>query len=255
MLSLNNLAFSVPKRQLLQPMSLQFATGCVTGLIGHNGSGKSTLLKLLAKQLKPSAGEVLLNGVSLQQWQSKAFAREVAYLPQHLPAATGLTASELVQMGRFAWHGLMSRNNPDDERIIAQALQLTHTEAYAHQLIDTLSGGERHRVFLAMCVAQQSRYLLLDEPLAALDLAHQLEVIQLVRLLAHDLGIGVIIVIHDINLAAQYCDRLIAIKQGQLLYDESPANLMTQTKLHDIYGVQLNLLPHPSQPEHTVALL
>ena len=254
MLSLNQLAFSVPQRQLLQPMSLQFATGTVNGLIGHNGSGKSTLLKLLAKQLQPSRGEVLLEGKSLQQWPSKALAREIAYLPQHLPAATGLTASELVQMGRFAWHGLMSRLNANDERIISEALKLTHTEALAQQLVDTLSGGERHRVFLAMCVAQQSRYLLLDEPLAALDLAHQLEVIQLVRRLAHELGLGVIIVIHDINLAAQYCDRLIAIKQGRLLYDETPAELMTQDKLHDIYGVALSLLPHPLN-QHTVALL
>ncbi len=254
MLSINRIEFSVLQRQLLQPMSLQFSTGMVTGLIGHNGSGKSTLLKLLAKQLKPTHGTVLLDDKSLQQWHSKALAREIAYLPQHLPAATGLTAFELVQMGRFAWHGLMTCMNHQDEHIINQALKLTHTEAFAQQLVDTLSGGERHRVFLAICVAQKSRYLLLDEPLAALDIAHQLEVIQLVHTLAHELGLGVIIVIHDINLAAQYCDRLIAIKHGSLLYDEKPAELMTQAKLQDIYGVALSLLPHPVN-QHTVALL
>lgn len=245
MLELKQAEFAVPTRILLHQTNLQFQTGQVTGLIGHNGSGKSTLLKLLAKQAVCTRGDILLNHIPLAQWKSKAFAREVAYLPQHLPAATGLTAVELVQMGRFAWHGLMTRLNQEDGRLVNAAMQLTHTEAFATQLLDTLSGGERHRVFLAMCVAQQSQFLLLDEPLAALDIAHQIEVIKLVRHLAHQLNIGVIIVIHDINLAAQYCDRLVALKQGRLLYDEAPETLMTAAKLHHIYGVHLELLHHP----------
>ncbi|UOO80794.1 ATP-binding cassette domain-containing protein [Uruburuella testudinis] len=245
MFQLQQTTFAVPDRILLHDITLSFKPNRVYGLIGHNGSGKSTLLKLLTRQTQPTGGSILLDGRPVATYSARDYAKQVAYLPQHLPAATALTARELVTMGRYAWSGLLGRSNDADRRAIAEAFALTHTERFADQIVDTLSGGERSRIWLAMCLAQQSRYLLLDEPLAALDIAHQLEVMALVRDLSQRLNLGVIIVIHDINLAAQYCDELVALKQGRLLKQGKPAEIMTAGVLNDIYNVQMNIIRHP----------
>ncbi|SMB81257.1 iron complex transport system ATP-binding protein [Pasteurella testudinis DSM 23072] len=234
-------------RTLLQPIDLTFHIGKVYGLIGHNGSGKSTLIKLLANQQPCSSGKLWLQEREISRWGTREFAREVAYLPQHLPAATNLTARELIQMGRYAWNGLFGRDKQKDHAAVENALRLTHTETFADQLVDTLSGGERSRIWLAMLLAQQSRFLLLDEPLAALDIAHQVEVMQLIQQLSRQLNIGVVVVIHDVNLAARFCDHLIALHSGKLLMQGSPQQLMTQANLAAVYGIELNVLPHPTE--------
>lgn len=234
-------------RTLLQPIDLTFNIGKVYGLIGHNGSGKSTLIKLLAKQQPCSTGKLLLKNREIATWGSREFAREVAYLPQHLPTATNLTARELIQMGRYAWNGLFGRDKQKDHDAVENALKLTHTEVFADQLVDTLSGGERSRIWLAMLLAQQSRFLLLDEPLAPLDIAHQVEVMQLIQKLSRELNLGIIIVIHDINLAAQFCDHLIALHGGKLLSQGSAAKIVTPASLNAIYGIDLNVIDHPTQ--------
>lgn len=244
MFQLNRLSFSLPERTLLHDINLQFETNRVYGLIGHNGSGKSTLLKLLTRQIRPSVGSLLLDGRPAAAYSAREYARQVAYLPQHLPAATSLAARELVAMGRYAWSGLMGRG-ADDQAAVEEAFALTHTERFADQIVDTLSGGERSRIWLAMCLAQQSRFLLLDEPLAALDIAHQIEVMALVHSLSRRLNLGVVIVIHDINLAAQYCDELIALKHGHLLKQGGPAEIMTAAVLKEIYSVDMNIIAHP----------
>lgn len=212
-------SFAIPNRTLLQPISVQFEQGKVYGLIGHNGSGKSTLIKLLAKR--------------------------VAYLPQHLPQATNLTAKELIAMGRYAWNGLFGRQTAQDKQAIERALALTHTEKFADQLVDVLSGGERSRIWLAMLLAQQGQFLLLDEPLAALDIAHQVEVMELIHTLSRELHLGVIIVIHDINLASRYCDHLVALHSGKLLAEGNSQQIINTPSLKAIYGIELNVINHP----------
>jgi len=156
---IQNATFAIPGRSLLHDISVTFSPNRVYGLIGHNGSGKSTLLKLLTRQHEPAGGRILLNDKEIRAYSARAYAKEVAYLPQHLPAATALTARELVMMGRYAWSGLLGRTNDADRQAVEQALRLTHTEKFADQIVDTLSGGERSRVWLAMCLAQQSRFL------------------------------------------------------------------------------------------------
>ncbi|WP_018652607.1 ABC transporter ATP-binding protein [Actinobacillus capsulatus] len=245
MFLIENATFTIPTRTLLHSISLQFEQGKVYGLIGHNGSGKSTLIKLLAKQEQVSAGKILFNQQELSRWSSRDFAKQVAYLPQHLPQATNLPARELIAMGRYAWNGLFGSNKQKDHEAIERALALTHTEQFAEQLVDTLSGGERSRIWLAMLLAQQSKFLLLDEPLAALDIAHQVEVMELVKKLAHELNLGVIIVIHDINLAARYCDQLVALHSGKLLAQGDAFEIVNSQKLKQIYGIDLNVIKHP----------
>lgn len=254
MFELEQVTFSVTGKQLLQPTNLRFEEGRVYGLIGHNGSGKSTLLKLLARQQPVSSGRLLLDNKPLEQWESRAFARRVAYLPQHLPPTDNLFGRELVAFGRYPWQGLLGRTREGDKLQIERAITLTHTEAYAERLVDTLSGGERQRVWLAMLLAQESRFILLDEPLAALDVAHQVEVMSLVQRLSRQLGLCVVVVIHDINMAARYCDELIALHSGAVLTRGAPSELMNSDTLHAIYGLPMQVITHP-QDHHPIAVV
>ncbi|WP_192035156.1 ATP-binding cassette domain-containing protein [Halomonas sp. YLGW01] len=245
MIDVRAASFEVDGTRLLHPTDLSLAPGQVVGLIGHNGSGKSTLLKLLARQQPPSQGAVHLDGTPLDEWDNRAFARRVAYLPQQLPPAEDLTCRELVGFGRYPWQGLLGRPGREDRAQIERALTLTGTQAFAGRRVDSLSGGERQRVWLAMLLAQGSQYLMLDEPLAALDIAHQVEVLELIRRLCHELGLGVIIVLHDINMAARYCDRLIALHGGRVQAKGSPEQLMHDATLEAIYGLPMRVMPHP----------
>lgn len=215
--SLDRVTFRVPGRTLLHPLSLTFPAGKVTGLIGHNGSGKSTLLKMLGRHQPPSDGDILLDGQPLDSWGSKAFARKVAYLPQQLPPAEGMTVRELVAIGRYPWHGALGRFGAADREKVEEAIALVGLKPLAHRLVDSLSGGERQRAWIAMLVAQDSRCLLLDEPTSALDIAHQVDVLALVHRLSQQRGLTVIAVLHDINMAARYCDYLVALRGGEMI--------------------------------------
>lgn len=246
MFELENVSFSVPGRTLLHPLSLQLPHGRMIGLIGHNGSGKSTLLKLLARQQQPSAGSIRLDGKALRDWGNRDFARQVAYLPQQLPQTDGLSVRELVAFGRYPWHGALGRVTADDRAQVDRALELTDTQVFADRPVDLLSGGERQRVWLAMLLAQNSRFLLLDEPTSALDIAHQVEVLSRVRELSRELDLGVLVVLHDVNMAARYCDDLIALHGGRLLSRGTPAQLMRSETLEDIYGIPMGVLANPA---------
>ncbi|MEB6337336.1 Fe3+-hydroxamate ABC transporter ATP-binding protein FhuC [Serratia rhizosphaerae] len=244
--TLDNVSFAVPGRILLQPLSLTFPHGKVCGLIGHNGSGKSTLLKILGRHQAATGGQALLNDTPLAQWDSKAFAREVAYLPQQLPAAEGMTVRELVAIGRYPWHGALGRFTAADRQHVEEAIALVGLKPLAGRLVDSLSGGERQRAWLAMLVAQDSRCLLLDEPTSALDIAHQVEVLALIQRLSRERGLTVIAVLHDINMAARYCDHLVALRGGEMIAQGAPLELMQGPVLEQIYGIPMGTLPHPS---------
>lgn len=245
MFELENAQYRLPGKTLLHPTSIQFSAAGVYGLIGHNGSGKSTLLKLLAGQLQPSAGQALFDGKPIAQWKPSLFAREVAYLPQQLPPSEHLSAEELVGFGRTPWLGLLGRAGTQDRAEVERAMALTHTQTFRKQSVDSLSGGERQRVWLAMLLAQNSRFLLLDEPLAALDIAHQIDVLELIQRLSRELGLGIVVILHDINLAARYCDQLVALHSGRIIATGTPEALMRPDPLQAIYGVEMSLAAHP----------
>lgn len=245
MFRLSQVSFSVGEKQIVSPLDLEFAPGKIYGLVGHNGSGKSTLIKLLARQLHPTKGQITFQGEDISQFKSRIFSQNVAYLPQYLPQSTNQTCQQLVEMGRYPWQGLFGRTSTTDLEICSQMMALTHTSQFAEQLVDNLSGGERSRVWLAMMLAQQSKLLLLDEPLAALDINHQVEVMNLIKKLVQELGLGVIIVIHDLNLAARFCDEIIALKSGKLFFQGSPEQFMHPDTLESIYGIRLQVEKHP----------
>mgnify|MGYP001139428305 CR=1 FL=1 len=242
---LEDVSFSVNRRVLLQSLTLALPARRVYGLIGHNGSGKTTLLKLLARQQAPTSGQVRFGGKALEHWERQAFARKVAYLPQQPPAAQGMTVRELVALGRYPWHGALGRFGPADAQKVDEAMALTRVTQFAGRAVDGLSGGERQRVWLAMLVAQDSGCLLLDEPISALDISHQIEVLDLVRSLSRTQGLAVIVVLHDVNMAGRFCDELIALKGGRLLVRGTPEELLRDDMLEAIYGIRMCTVDHP----------
>jgi ferric hydroxamate transport system ATP-binding protein len=243
--TLEGVGFSIADRVLLEPLSLGLGAGKVIGILGHNGSGKSTLVKLLARQQRPSCGVLRFAGRPIESWENRAFARKVAYLPQQTPPAAGMLVRELVALGRYPWHGALGRFGQRDRDKVAQAMALTDMERFADRLVDTLSGGERQRAWLAMLVAQDADCLLLDEPIAALDLAHQLEVLTLVRRLSHRAGLGIVVVLHDVNMAARFCDDILALNSGRLVARGAPEQIVQPDILNAIYGVEIGVMPHP----------
>ena len=246
MFELESTGFAVDGRTLLHPLDLILPAGRVIGLIGHNGSGKSTLLKLLARQQVATSGRLRFAGRPIGEWEARAFARQVAYLPQMVPSTPGLLVRELVALGRYPWHGALGRFGVADSRKVAEAMALTGIEPLANRLVDTLSGGERQRAWIAVLVAQDVQCLLLDEPISALDLAHQMEILSLVQRLAAERGTGVVAVLHDVNMAARFCDEIMALLAGRLVARGVPADIMTPVGLEAIYSVPMGILPHPA---------
>lgn len=245
LLRLEDVGFAVGARTILQPLTVTLGGPGVTGLVGQNGSGKSTLLKILARQQRATRGRVVIADKPLDAWGDREFARQVAYLPQHTPLASGLLVRELVALGRYPWHGALGRFGAADRAAVDEALALTGTDVLADRFVDTLSGGERQRAWFAMLVAQQARVLLLDEPISALDVAHQVAVLRLVRRLSEERGVAVVIVIHDVNMASRFCDQIIALKEGRMIAQGPPDTFMTAARLEAIYDVGMGTMPHP----------
>lgn len=242
---LKRVGFSASGRQILRPLDLSLGAGRVYGLVGPNGSGKSTLVKMLARQQPPSGGEILLGGASIAGLGDRDFARRVAYMPQFTPPAEGMTVRELVGLGRFPWHGALGRFGGGDAAKVEEALASTELTGMAERLVDSLSGGERQRAWLAMMVAQDTGWMLLDEPTSALDIAHQVDMLALVRRLGDERGVGVIIVIHDINMAARFCDEIIALREGRIVAQGAPRDILDGAVLDRIYGLPMGIFQTP----------
>ncbi|HEY0274948.1 MAG TPA: ABC transporter ATP-binding protein [Paenirhodobacter sp.] len=237
-----NLNHDVPGRRLLHDLSVEITPGVVTALIGRNGSGKSTLLRHLTGQVRPSSGEVRFQGRALHDWSARDLARHLAYLPQTPPPAEGMHLAELVGLGRYPWRGTLGRLRPEDHAIVDDALRQCGIAHLRDRLVETLSGGERQRGWIAMMLAQGAQWLLLDEPISALDVAHQVEVLALVQRMSRENGLSVIVVLHDVNMAARYCDRVVALGDGQVLLEGPITALMTPEALMQIYGLPMLVL-------------
>ncbi|MDX1587568.1 MAG: ABC transporter ATP-binding protein [Oleiphilaceae bacterium] len=253
-LTLSDIRVRHGRNEILRLDRLHLSGDELTVVLGHNGSGKSTLMQLLARQITPQQGQVRLNDRPLADYSQKSLARQLAFLPQQLPPAAGLTVRELVRLGRFPWRGLLRPWGRDDRVIVEKAMAQTAVTPYADRLVDELSGGERQRVWIAMLLAQQSPLLLLDEPTSALDLSHQYECMTLLKDLNRTTGRGMLVILHDINLAARYADRIIALRHGELAFDGSARELLSGPRLKALYGIDLHLLEQPGQP-HPVAVV
>lgn len=243
---LSGVGYAVPGRAILHDLSLRIERRGVTGLIGPNGSGKSTLVKLLARQEKASTGRIAFLGRDVDALGSREFARQLAYLPQFMPSSDGMNVEEFVALGRFPWHGAFGRFSERDRESVELALEQTGLAGLRGRVVDTMSGGERQRVWLAMLLAQDAECLILDEPTSALDISHQAEMLALVRELADRRGLSVVIVMHDINMAARLCDRLVALGDGRVVADGTPEEILTPERLDAIYGIAMGIFRHPA---------
>ncbi|WP_439624951.1 ATP-binding cassette domain-containing protein [Shinella sp.] len=244
--SLHDVGMELEGRALLRSISLEIVEGRSVALIGHNGSGKSTLLKLLGRLATPTSGRIRFEGQPLESWDRRPLARRLAHLPQSLPLAPGMLVKELVALGRYPWHGALGRFSAEDRRKVEEAIELTHLGPLADRLVDSLSGGERQRAWIAMLVAQDARCMLLDEPISALDIAHQIEVLSLVRDLTTQKNVTIVTVLHDVNMAARYCDDIVALRGGEVVSIGTPESIMTPAELDRIFGVAMDVVRQQS---------
>lgn len=232
------------RRTVAENLSVRIPDGSFTAIVGPNACGKSTLLRALARLLVPRAGAVLLDGEELQRRPPKEAAREVGLLPQTATAPDGITVRELVARGRFPHQSLWRPWSSQDSEAIDRALEQTATTDLAHHRVDELSGGQRQRVWVAMALAQETAILLLDEPTTYLDIAHQVELMNLFARLNRD-GVTVVAVLHDLNQAARYADHVIAMRQGSVVAHGAPAEVVTEQIVRDVYGLECQVIPDP----------
>ncbi|WP_346962688.1 ABC transporter ATP-binding protein [Actinobaculum sp. 352] len=239
------MAYSRSAPEILHGVSLQVAPRKMTAIIGPNACGKSTLLKACGRVLAAHSGDVFLNGRAVSAYGSKEFARIIGLLPQSATAPDGITVADLVARGRYPHQNLLHQWTGDDEAAVARALQRTHTSELAKEPVTALSGGQRQRVWIAMVLAQQTDILLLDEPTTFLDLAHQLDVLDLCRELVDEYGTTIVAVLHDLNQAGRYCDEIIAMHDGKILAHGSPEDVITADLVHRVFGVSCRVIPDP----------
>ena len=249
MFTLSNVEMVRGGRTILSVDELTIPTDELTIVLGHNGSGKSTLMSLLSGQQDPDKGLVQLNDQDISRFDTKALAKKVAFLPQKLPASAGLTVRELVRLGRFPWRGALGRWRKEDATIIDDAMEKTGVTPFADALVDELSGGERQRAWVAMLLAQESPVLILDEPTSALDIQHQYQLMALLAELNQQQGCGVIVILHDLNLALRYATHIVALKQGHIAFSGPATELDDEQRLSSLYQTPIKLIDHP-HPNH-----
>ena len=244
-LSADAVTLSYGDRTVVDGLSLDIAPGRITASVGANGCGKSTLLRALARLLRPREGRIVLDGAAVASRPTKEIARTLGLLPQSPVAPEGIAVSDLVGRGRHPHQRLLARWSPRDYEIVAEALEATGIADLADRSVDELSGGQRQRVWIAMALAQETDILLLDEPTTFLDVAHQVEVLDLLTDLSVSRGTTIVMVLHDLNLAARYADELVAMKEGRVHAIGAPSDVVTADLVEEVFGLANQITTDP----------
>lgn len=239
------LTLAYERRVVAEDLSVAVPDGSFTVIVGPNACGKSTLLRALARMLRPKAGTVLLDGHDIASRATRVVARTLGLLPQSPTAPDGVTVADLVGRGRYPHQSLLRQWSPDDERVVAEAMTATRVADLAEQRVDELSGGQRQRVWIAMALAQQTPLLLLDEPTTYLDIAHQMEVLDLCVQLHQQEGRTLVAVLHDLNQAARYATHLIAMRDGRVVAEGHPGAVLTAELVGDVFGLDCRVIDDP----------
>ncbi len=230
---------------IVRNLNLEIPAGKTTVLVGANGCGKSTLLRGLAKLLKPKSGIVCLDGKNIFQLKAKTVAKKLGMLPQSPTAPEGLTVRDLVAMGRYPYQSWMQQWSTEDEKKVAEALEITTMTDLADRSLDSLSGGQRQQAWIAMVLAQDTDILLLDEPTTFLDLSHQVQLLDLLDELQEINGKTIVMILHDLNLSCRYADYLIAIQQGKVYATGTPEQVMTEEMVRDVFNLECRIVNDP----------
>lgn len=230
------------KRIIVEDLSVEIPAGKITALIGANGSGKSTILKTMCRLMAPVRGQIVLDGKAIHSQPTKELAKRLSVLPQNPEAPEGLTVKELISYGRSPHKAGFGRLNQKDEEIIARAMKVTSITEFAQRPLDQLSGGQRQRAWIAMCIAQDTDIMFLDEPTTFLDMAHQLEVMKLLKKLNEEFGRTIVMIVHDLNHATRFADHIIAIKAGKIVSQGTPQEVVTAQVCREVFGVVADIL-------------
>ncbi|MBJ6361130.1 ABC transporter ATP-binding protein [Paenibacillus sp. GCM10012307] len=244
-LTTTNLDIAYEKRMIVEDLNIAIPQGKITALVGANGSGKSTILKTLARIMSPKNGSVLLDGKSIHKQSTKEVAKQLAILPQNPTAPDGLTVSELVSYGRFPYQKGFGSMSAEDRKIVSWALDATGMSMFADRPVDQLSGGQRQRAWIAMTLTQETDIIFLDEPTTFLDMAHQLEVLQLLEKLNREEQRTIVMVVHDLNHASRYAQHMIAIKSGKVAGVGAPAEVMTPEIFREVFNIEADIVLDP----------
>ncbi len=244
-LAVSGVTVAYDERTVLHDLDLVVPTGRITIIVGANASGKSTLLRTMARLLSPAEGTVLLGGTPIRDIPTRRVAQQLALLPQTPLAPEGIVTADLVGRGRYPHQGRFGRWTSADDEAVAEALQATGCAELADRPVDELSGGQRQRVWIAMALAQRTDILLLDEPTTFLDVTHQIDVLDLVLDLNRERGTTVVMVLHDLNLAARYADRLFAVKDGRLVAQGAPRDVVTSEVVQEVFGLDCMVIEDP----------
>lgn len=244
-LAARGLTAGYPGRRVIEDLDLEIAPGRITMIIGANACGKSTLLSVLARVNAPLGGRVELDGVDIATIARRRFAQNVGLLPQHPSAPDGLTVAELVSRGRHPHRGVFQRWSAGDTARVDDAMAKTGVAGLADRPVGDLSGGQRQRVWIAMALAQEPRILLLDEPTTFLDLSHQIEVLDLLRTLNRTDGTTIVVVLHELNLAARYADDLVVMSHGRIVAHGRPADVLTRDVVAQAFELDALVIPDP----------
>ncbi|MGA3540342.1 ABC transporter ATP-binding protein [Micromonosporaceae bacterium DT194] len=239
------LTLAYDQRTITRDLDVTIPDNSFTVIIGPNACGKSTLLRALSRMLRPSTGTVLLDGDDIHRRPAKQVARILGLLPQSSIAPDGITVAELVSRGRYPHQGLLRQWSPDDERVVAESMRATGVQELADRLVDELSGGQRQRVWIAMALAQETPLLLLDEPTTYLDIAHQIEILDLCAHLHEEQGRTMVAVLHDLNHAARYATHLIAMRDGELVAAGQPREIVTAELVERVFGLPCRVIEDP----------
>jgi len=241
----NALSLAYDSHTIIEQLSTSIMPGEITALVGPNGCGKSTLLRGLARLLKPQQGEALLDGKAIHTLPTKQLAKQLGILPQGPTAPEGLMVYELVAQGRYPHQGFFQQWSKEDEAAAQEAIAITNMIEFADRPLDTLSGGQKQRAWIAMTLAQNTPILLLDEPTTYLDIGYQLEVMELIEHLNQERQMTILLVLHDLNQAARYSQRMIVLKEGQVVADGAPRVVLTKQLLAEVFKVQANIVTDP----------
>lgn len=240
-MEVRDLHFAYGRNQVLQGVSFKIREGRITTIMGANGCGKSTLFSLMTKNLYPKKGNIFLKGKNIQNLSLKELARKAAVVWQYNTAAEDITVEELVAFGRTPHKRMMQGESEEDARMIRWALEVTDLQTYRNKEVYRLSGGQRQRVWIAMALCQGTGLLFLDEPTTYLDIRYQIEILQLIRKLNREFGMTIVMVLHDINQTIAYSDTIIGLKDGQVLVEGDPEEVITKESIRELYGIELGV--------------